>query len=175
MDVKKTEGRTPETQSKVVPAVEPGRFLGLRDDLDRMFDNFLLTPFTRRLLDIDPFRRRGLMASDVTPRMDVVETDDAIEVSAELPGLTEADIDISLGEGAVTIRGEKRLEHEEKKGDYHLSERSFGTFTRSFRLPENVDEDKIEAVFDKGVLTLTMPKTEKNTPPRKKIEVKARN
>jgi HSP20 family protein len=107
----------------------------------------------------------------VTPRVDVVETEDNIEVTAELPGIAEADIDVSVAEGMVTIRGEKKIARDEKKGDLQLSERSFGSFARSFRMPENVDEDHITATFDKGVLSLSMPKKEKVQPQRKKIEV----
>ena len=103
--------------------------------------------------------------------MDVVETDEAFEVTAELPGMTEKDVDVSIAESVVTIRGEKKSEREEKKGELHLRERSFGTFTRSFRMPENVKEDGISARFDKGVLTLTLPKTEKSQPQARKIEV----
>ena len=174
MDVKKTEGQTPATQGEGRPSTLTSPFLNLRDDLDRMFDNFFLSPFGRRFLDIDPFRRRGMLASDVTPRMDVKETEEAIEVSAELPGVAEADIDVSVSEGTVTIRGEKKHEMEESKGDYHLSERSYGSFTRSFRMPDNVDEDRIAASFERGVLTLTLPKKEKTSPQRKKIEVKGK-
>jgi len=171
MDVKKTEGLTPQTTGETRPSSIATPFLGLREDLDRLFDNFFLSPFSRRFLDIDPLRRWGVHANDVTPRVDVVETEDNIEVTAELPGIAEADIDVSVAEGMVTIRGEKKIARDEKKGDLQLSERSFGSFARSFRMPENVDEDHITATFDKGVLSLSMPKKEKVQPQRKKIEV----
>jgi HSP20 family protein len=173
MDVRKpTEGQTPQTVGETRPSTFAGPFSSLRDDIDRMFDNFMLSPFSRRLLEMDPFRRRGLMTADVTPRMDVVETPEAIEVTAELPGVAEKDVDVSIGEGMVTIRGEKKHNHEEKKGDYQLSERSYGTFVRSFRVPDNVDEEHIVANFDKGILTLSLPKKEKTEPQRRKIDVK---
>ncbi len=157
MDVRKpTEGQTPQTVGETRPSTFATPFLSLRDDIDRMFDNFMLSPFSRRLLEMDPFRRRGLMTADVTPRMDVVETPEAIEVTAELPGVAEKDVDVSIGEGMVTIRGEKKHSHEEKKGDYQLSERSYGTFVRSFRVPDNVDDAHIAANFDKGILTLVL-------------------
>ena len=174
MDVIKSE-KTPPSPSETRPSAIASPFLNLREDVDRLFDSFFLTPLSRRLLDMDPFHRRGMLTGEVTPRMDVVETEATIEVTAELPGIAEKDIDISVGEGVVTIRGEKKMERDEKKGDYHLSERSFGSFARSFRLPENVDEDAIEASFDKGILTMTLPKKEKSLPERKKIEVKAKH
>jgi HSP20 family protein len=171
---KKTEGQTPEPTTGRMPSTVMSPFLTLRDDLDRMFDSFLLTPFSRRLFEIEPLRRRGMLAGDVTPRMDVVETEQAIALTAELPGITEKDVEISIAEGMLTIRGEKRQEHDEKTGDYHLSERSYGSFTRSLRLPENVDEEHIEATVEKGVLTVTIPKTAMPTPEARKIEVKGR-
>ena len=175
MTLIETEGQTPATTGESKPSPVTAPFFGWRDDLDRLFDNFLLSPFGRRLLDLEPFRRRGWSTTDITPRMDVVETDEAFEVTAELPGMTEKDIDVSVADGAVTIRGEKKTEREEKKGDVHLSERSFGTFTRSFGMPENINEDGISAQFDNGVLTLTLPKTEKSKPRAKKIEVKGKS
>jgi HSP20 family protein len=175
MDVKKTEGLTPQTTGEAKPSSIAVPFLSLREDLDRLFDNFFLSPFSRRFLDVDSLRRWGVHANGVTPRMDVVETEDNIEVSAELPGIAEADIDVSIAEGMITIRGEKKLVRDNKKGDLHLSERSFGTFTRSFRMPDNVDDENITATFDKGVLLLSMPKKEKVQPHRKKIAVHSKH
>ena len=174
MDVTKTEAQTPATtgESRSPTALSP--FFSLREDFDRLFDTLFLTPLSRRLLDVDPLRRRGLLVSDLSPRMDVVETDAAIEITAELPGIAEQDIDVSISKGLVTIRGEKKAEREEESGDYHLSERNFGSFVRSFRLPENIVEDRVEAIFDKGLLTVTLPKAESATSARKKIEVKAK-
>lgn len=175
MNVKKTEGQAPE---KVMPAHTPAPtpslatpFLGLRDDFDRLFDSMLQGGFGRRLMDFDPFHRHATMTTPMAPRMDVVEHDKAFVITAEMPGVAESDIDISIGQGMLTIRGEKKAESEDKSGDYHLSERSWGTFTRSFSLPDGADEAHVEASFDKGVLTLTIPKLDKQTPSRRKIEV----
>lgn len=171
MNVKKTEVQAPEkAPPPSITASSP--LLGWRDDFDRLFDSMLMSPLSRRLGEWDPFHRRGMLGSDISPRMDVIERDNVFEVTAELPGVAEGDVDISISDGMITIRGEKKAESESKKGDYHLSERSWGSFTRSFHLPENADEDHIDATFEKGVLTLTMPKTEKPMPPRRKIEVK---
>ena len=102
-----------------------------------------------------------------------METDDAVQITAELPGMSENDIDISLSDGVLTLKGEKKDEKEVEDKGYYLSERRFGFFQRSFRLPEGIDEDRIEASFDKGVLKITLPKTQEATKQAKKISVKS--
>ena len=92
------------------------------------------------------------------PRMDVSETDKEIEVTAELPGLEEKDIQLNFADNVLTIRGEKKNEREEKEKDYHLIERSYGSFTRAVQLPAGVNADDIKAVMSKGVLKVTVPK-----------------
>ena len=87
--------------------------------------------------------------------------------------MDEKNIDVKVADGTLTIKGEKQEEKEEKKKDYYLRERSFGSFERSFAIPEGVDADKIEASFKKGVLTLTLPKKPEAQKPAKKIDVKA--
>lgn len=95
----------------------------------------------------------------ISPRFEVAETDDAVEVSAELPGLDEKDVQVTLDNGVLTIEGEKKAEREEKKRGVFFSERSYGRFQRSLALPAGVDESKAKAVFKKGVLRVTVPKT----------------
>jgi HSP20 family protein len=95
------------------------------------------------------------------------------EIAAELPGMDEKNIEVKLVNGTLTIKGEKQEEKEEKKKDYYVNERRFGSFERSFAVPESVDEAKIEAAFKKGVLTVTLPKKAEAQTPAKKIEVKA--
>jgi len=107
------------------------------------------------------------------PAVDVTQTDKGYEITAELPGMEEKDIDVKLANGILTIRGEKRDEKEEKKNDYYVRERSFGSFERSFQVPENVDTDKVSASFKKGVLTVMLPKSAEAQKTEKKIEVKA--
>ena len=102
-----------------------------------------------------------------------VESEKAYEIIAELPGMDEKNIEVKMADGVLTIKGEKREEKEEKQKDYYLQERSFGSFERSFEVPETVETDKIEASFRKGVLTLTLPKKAEAQKPAKKIEVKA--
>lgn len=107
------------------------------------------------------------------PRTDVAETDSAVEVSVELPGLEREEVDISLTESALTIKGEKKSEREENRKGYHLSERSYGSFYRSIPLPSGIDTDKASADFKNGVLMVTLPKTQEALSNVKKIEVKA--
>ncbi|HEY0853062.1 MAG TPA: Hsp20/alpha crystallin family protein [Bradyrhizobium sp.] len=92
------------------------------------------------------------------PRMDVSETDKAIEIEAELPGLETKDVQINLADNVLTIRGEKKNEREEKNKDYHLVERSFGSFSRSVQLPQGVKPDDVSAEIAKGVLRVTVKK-----------------
>ena len=106
------------------------------------------------------------------PAIDVVDTDKAYEITAELPGMNESDIDVKFSDGTLTIKGEKRDEKEEKKKGYYLSERRYGSFQRSFGVPDGVDVDKIEANFKNGVLTVTLPKTPQAQTSEKKISIK---
>jgi HSP20 family protein len=106
------------------------------------------------------------------PLLDVSETDDAVRVTAELPGIQAKDVDISLTEDLLTIRGEKKSEQSQMKSDCHRVERSYGLFTRTVRLPAELDADKVEATFKDGVLTITMPKREEAKTRKVKVEVK---
>ena len=105
-----------------------------------------------------------------SPAVDITEEEGVFKVSAEVPGMSEKDIGVSLSGDMLTIKGEKRQEHEEEGGNRYLSERSYGAFQRSFSLPEDVDGERIAASFDKGVLTVTLPRAGKAEP--KKIEVR---
>ena len=107
------------------------------------------------------------------PFVDIVETDKAYELCAELPGLDEKNIEVTLTNGTLTIRDDKEEEKEAEDKSYHLQERRFGSFERSCGLPEDVDEDKIQASFKNGVLTVTLPGKAKPVKPAKKIDVKA--
>lgn len=105
------------------------------------------------------------------PHFEVSETDDEVEVKAELPGMEEKDIEVLLDENLLTIRGEKKEEREEKKRNYHFSELSYGEFRRSLALPSGIDREKVKATFKKGVLKLTLPKTTASVAQRKRIEI----
>jgi HSP20 family protein len=113
------------------------------------------------------------MSWAATPAMDVAETDKTYEITAELPGMIESEVQVVASNGVLTIKGEKKEEKEEKKKDYYLSERRYGSFDRRLRIPDGVDEDKIEATFKKGVLSVTIPKKPEAQKLGKKIDVKA--
>ena len=104
-------------------------------------------------------------------RMNLIDKGDDLHFVAELPGLSKDEIDITLEDGVLTISGEKKNEHAEEKNGYHLRERGYGKFSRSFRLPTEVNPDKVGAHLKDGLLTLTLDKAEQVKP--KKIEVKA--
>lgn len=144
--------------------------MNLRREMDRLFEDidrgFWLTPFRRPWLDVEP-------SWPANPAMDVIENDKAFEITAELPGLDEKDVEVKVANGGVTIKGSKAEEKEEKAKNYHLHERRFGSFQRYFSVPESVDSEKIEATFKKGVLTVTMPKKVEAQKAEKKIEIKA--
>ncbi|HEX7006529.1 MAG TPA: Hsp20/alpha crystallin family protein [Alphaproteobacteria bacterium] len=109
----------------------------------------------------------------IAPKMDIAETDKAFEVTVELPGIDEKDVDISVTDGVLTIKGEKKAETEEKGKNYHRIERSYGSFQRSMALPPTVDIDAIDATFKNGVLTVMLPKSAKAVEKAKKIKIKA--
>ena len=124
------------------------------------------------LFDFEPLWRREAVW-EAAPAVDIAESEKAYEITAELPGMDEKNVEVKVANGNLTIKGEKQEEKEEKKKDYYLHERHFGSFERSFEIPEGVDADKIEAKFKKGVLTVTLPKKPEAQKPAKKIEVKA--
>jgi HSP20 family protein len=134
-------------------------FERMRRNMDRLWDSFF---------------ERGVRGADEDgewlPYLDVAETKDEIVVKAEVPGMDAKDIDISLSDGLLTIKGEKKQEREEKKENYHLVERSYGAFTRSIRLPKEVQSDKISASYKNGVLKVTLPKSEEAK--KKEIKIK---
>ncbi len=105
--------------------------------------------------------------------MDLVEKETEYEITAELAGIDEKNVDIKVANNLLTIKGEKTEEKEEKKKDYFLSERRYGSFQRSFQLPQGVDAEKIEATFAKGILTVKLPKTAEAQEAEKTIAVKA--
>jgi HSP20 family protein len=141
-------------------------FGSLHREIDRLFDDLTRGGF-------------GTLPSpaqtNLMPSIDVTETDKEIEITAELPGLERKDVDISIEDDLLTIRGEKKVETKQedqggKDKNYHVSERSYGMFYRVIQLPPGVDPSSIQAVMSKGVLKLTIPKPAKAEP--KKIEVK---
>lgn len=165
-----------EPASKSPAALEPWHRLdSLRRQVDHLFEDFtrspLHLPFGRRVFDVEPFWRRELGFRGM-PAVDIAEKEKSFEITAELPGMDEKNIEIKLSNGNLVIKGEKKEETEEKKKDYYLSERHYGAFERIFNLPKGVDADKIEASFSKGVLTISLPKKPEAIKPEKSIPVK---
>ncbi len=139
-------------------------FLSPYDMMDRMIDSFFERPFGPRSLQL--FDDEDLFF----PKVDVYETEKDIIISAELPGMEEKDIDISLSGNALTISGKKESEEVEKGKSFYRRERSYGSFRRSIELPGEVKEDQIEAVYEKGILKVTVPKPDEIITKRIKIK-----
>lgn len=142
-------------------------FVAFRREIDRMFDEFF-----------DGFGGRSLRSAfggwaDVTPSIDLAETDKEIVVTAELPGLDPKDFEVTVAGDVLTLKGEKKDEHERRDGDSYYKERRFGQFSRSVRLPFEVTDEKVDARYDKGVLTVRIPKPAELQRAARRIEVKA--
>lgn len=152
-----------------VPAEIGGHpLLSLRNEIDRVFDTVFsglaLRPFGPWDLDFSPFKGLDERFQPAWPKVDVAETDKAFAITAELPGMEEKDVEVTVSDGCLTVQGEKRSERNEDEENYHLMERNYGKVRRTFRVPDSVAADKIEANFENGVLTITMPKTETSAP-----------
>ncbi len=141
----------------------------LHRDMDRLFEDFMRGSFYRPFMQMPEAWNLG----DVSPTVDVNEDEKAFRVAVELPGMDDKDIDVTLSEGLLTIRGEKKQEQEEKGKEFYRKERTFGSFRRALPIPGDVDETKIEASFKKGVLTILLPKTEEARRKVRHINVKA--
>lgn len=138
----------------------------MRQEMDRLFDDFFRS--------WDPQRLDAEEGSLINPALNLAETDEVIEATMELPGLSQEDIEITLSRDGLTITGEKKEEGEEQGKNYFRRERSYGYFRRIIPLPvDAVEADRVEAAFDKGVLKVTMPKKEAAKGQARRIEVKA--
>lgn len=160
-------------------AAKPGRadmWTALRNEVDHLFDRF--SPGFGRF-PFFPGTETGIFApflasgGALAPSMDVSEDASCYTITAELPGLEEKDVEVSINGSILSIKGEKQQESERKEKNYYLSERSYGAFSRSLHLPDGVDRDKISAQIAKGVLSVKLPKTAAAQNGSKKIEVKA--
>ena len=141
---------------------EPVRELNsLQSEMNRLFNTFFDAPSTGG----NGAPRRYI------PSMDLTETETHYVLKADLPGVSEEDVSIELDDNVLTVSGERKAEHEDKKEGYHRVERSFGQFRRSLTLPDGVDADSIAATFDKGVLEIRVPKPEERKPRRVAIKV----
>ncbi|MCK3779417.1 Hsp20/alpha crystallin family protein [Ensifer sesbaniae] len=164
----KAEKRTPAAREDVWSPLEY-----LRREIERLFDDFHPAawrfPFGRPRFEMPSLKSEHWQ---IAPAVDLAEKDKEYEISAELPGLDEKNIEVKVSNGMLTIKGEKKEEKEERAKDYFLSERRFGSFQRTFQLPDGVDADKIEATFANGVLKVKLPKTPDAQKSEKKIAVK---
>ena len=150
-----------------VPSRYQDPFQSFRSEMDRLFDSFL-----GGLPSLTTFRQGLPSAQVMTPALDVKENEKEIVVKADLPGMEDKDINLTIHNGVLSLRGEKKSEHTEERDNYHVMERSYGSFQRSIRLPDTIDEDNANARFDKGVLTITLPKRPESVSAQKKIDIK---
>lgn len=170
--VKSEEGRHGTLEGTWEP------FASLRGEIDNLFDEFQSGwPFgvNRRPDWLQSFRGGPSASGLGVPAVDIADNDKEVQVKAELPGMDETDIDVQLTDTTLTISGEKKEEREEgeKEGDHYLSELKYGSFKRSFPVPEGINREKVKAKFQKGVLTITLPKTPAAQKKTRKIEVKS--
>lgn len=136
------------------------------DEMERQFERFFRQPFSfMPSMLLRDFPR----AAELTPSVDIFEEGGELVVKADLPGIAKEDLNVSITENTLTITGEKKKEEKIEKKDYHRFERSYGSFSRSFRLPDNVSADKSKASFKDGVLEIRVPKTRESK--QKKITI----
>ena len=136
-------------------------FFTLDGDMDRFLNH----------LNTDFFDFRTIPEENHFPKVDVTETKNEFSISAELPGIDDKDIDVTLDDGTLTLKGEKKVEKEDKQGEFYSRERSYGSFQRTFKVPETIDQNKINASFNKGILTVKLPKTLESRKEVKKIPI----
>ena len=131
----------------------------LREKMNRLFED----AYSSRS------EERDLMSGSWTPSVDIYETDQSLVLTAELPGLSESDIEIELEDSTLTIKGERKFEKETKQENFHRIERAYGSFTRSFTIPQYIDQEKIAAEHENGILKITMPKKPETKPKKVKV------
>ena len=145
----------------IIPWKPFGEVSSLRREMDNLWNNFLGdTSFPSSI------------SRDWMPSVDVSETDDQLQIKAELPGVDAKDVKVSISGDLLTIKGEKKKEEEKKDEHFHSSERFYGSFQRSFRLPANIKTDEVDATYKKGILQLVLRKTEESK--KKEIEIKVK-
>ena len=146
---------------EIMPWRRFGELDSVRNEMDRLWNRiFRQAPST------------GTFTEEWSPSVDISETEDKLVIKSELPGLDAKDVNVSISGDLLTIKGEKKREEEEKDVHHHYVERYYGSFQRSFQLPVNVKTDQIEATFDKGVLKVTLPKSDEAKKKEIQINVK---
>ena len=137
--------------------------ISMFDDFDRLMDNVL----GNMRLTVQPSGQRS-SGSLFNPHLDISETETGVQVTAELPGLEAADVNLDITDNILTLKGEKKSQTEDKSTEkgmtFYRQERTYGSFTRRIALPTEVDADKVEATFKNGILSISLPKTEKSQP-----------
>ena len=139
-----------------------GDMVTLREDIDSLFNDFF------RRVPVEKFTKENLWF----PALDIEETKDDIKISAELPGLKKDEIKLTISNGQLVLQGERKLEKEEKDKTYHRIERRYGSFRRTVSLPTEAETDKVKAIYEKGILNITLPKSKKAKPKEIGITVK---
>lgn len=157
---------------KSTPNGSPEIWRSFRNEMDRLFDRFGFASWPSFPSFPSLFEKSAGFSFNV-PAVDVTEDDKGYKIEAELPGLDEKDIEVTVNGDLLVLKGEKRQEKEEKTKNTYVNERSYGSFQRVFSLPEGVDRSKIAADFSKGVLAVTLPKTAETQKQQKKVEIKA--
>ena len=155
-------------ETKAVTKAEPSIVLSPFHDMERWFEDFFRRPF------FGPSwlpRLRTPEFEEISPSIDLFTEGDDVVVKAELPGMKKEDIDVSVTDNTITVSGEKRKEEKVEKKDYYRLERSYGSFSRSFSLPAEVQTEKVTAKFKDGILEIRIPKTEEAKKKEKKVAV----
>jgi len=154
----------PSSKKNMIKKSSAHPVAGLHRDINRLFEDFFEEEWP---LLHDAEMKKVMLA----PKFDVIENDKSIEITAELAGVNEKDLDVSVNGNVLTVKGEKKEEVKEDKKEYHLSERRYGSFMRTFPLPDGLELDKVEASFKNGILKVVLPKNAKARSTSKKIHV----
>lgn len=180
------EAKKQDVQKTEVPVRGSGGLKSLREEMNQVFDRFSNAqwphfgrrrhsdPMSEPTWALDPFESMNmpsLWGERELGRADLSETDEGFELQIDLPGLQKKDIHVEVADGLLTVAGERSDEREDKRRGYYLSERSYGSVRRSFRIPDTIKLDDVKAAFENGVLTLTMPKTEEAQKNARQIEI----
>ena len=160
----------PKKESKEVVKAEPARAISPFEEMEKRFEEFFRRPFSMLGPSWFPAIRMPEIG-EVSAKVDIFEDGNDVVVKAELPGMKKEDLDVNLTDDTIMVSGEKKKEEKIEKKDYYRVERSYGSFTRSFRLPKEVQSDKAKASFKDGVLEIRVPKTEEAMKKEKKVTI----
>ena len=149
------------------PNRTPDIFNAMRDEMNRVFERF-----EHGLPRWPSVFAHSMGQQLVVPELDIHDEGKQLVIEVELPGVDEKNVTATIANGLLTIKGEKKSEYEQKNGNYYVAERSYGAFERTLRLPESIDDSKVEARFDKGVLKIVAQKKPEAVMAEKKIEIK---